>query len=372
MRFSDLPWDPEVIGHWRRLVQETRHPVLLVVGEDATPVSLALIQAWLCQSPQEGDACGQCRSCQLLQRMSHPDLEVVFPLTSALDKEMQKEGVPAPVVHWQKLFRQYRHGFVPPDLWLTYITQGGGTPVLPARMLRQFLQAVQRLPTIGSCVVGWLWQAQFLGTSGNILLKLLEEPPAHLRIVLTAKSLSPILPTIRSRTLIVSVPPLSPERIMTYLTTQLRYRVEEVAKVIPWCTGSVTRAIRLLEPEIRQAYSLAREGWELLSDASSANWWRWLQTVEQAPRPIQQSIPEWWILFLRKWLEHESGTFLTNNGGHPTILMHRIIHQLHRAQTALRHHIPSAIVLYLVLRELQQWLPVGWRSVPTSSSGAFS
>ncbi len=372
MRFADLPWDPEVVVGWRRLVAEGRHPVLLVVGEDATPVSIAFIQAWLCQSLEEGDACGRCQSCQYIRRgMSHPDLEVVFPLTSALEKEMQKEGVPAPVAHWQKLFRQYSHGFVPPDLWLTYITQGGGMPVLPANRLRQFLQSVHRLPVVGSYVVGWIWQAQLLGTSGNILLKLLEEPPAHLRIILTASTLSPILPTIRSRTLIVSVPPLSSERVMTYLTTGLRYRVEEVAKVIPWCAGSVTRAVRLLEPEVRQAYSLAREGWELLADESSASWWRWLQAVEQAPRPIQQSIPEWWLLFLRKWMEDEPKAPM-HNGGSPAILMYRLVDRLHRAQTALRHHIPSAIVLYLVLRELQQWLPVGWRSVPASSSGALS
>lgn len=54
-------------------------------------------------------------------------------------------------------------------------------------------------------------------SSQNKLLKVLEEPPAFVRIILIATSTAPFLPTVLSRVTVVDVPPLTEEEVLSNL-----------------------------------------------------------------------------------------------------------------------------------------------------------
>ena len=62
-----------------------------------------------------------------------------------------------------------------------------------------------------------IWLPEFLGQSGNILLKLLEEPPEETHFILVAEDINQVLPTIVSRTQLFNIPAFSPEIINQYL-----------------------------------------------------------------------------------------------------------------------------------------------------------
>ena len=49
--------------------------------------------------------------------------------------------------------------------------------------------------------------------AANSLLKILEEPPAHLMLFMTAENAYDLLPTIRSRSLILGMSPLSADEM---------------------------------------------------------------------------------------------------------------------------------------------------------------
>lgn len=53
--------------------------------------------------------------------------------------------------------------------------------------------------------------------AANSLLKTLEEPPAHLVIVMTAENAYDLLPTIRSRAVMFHLAPLTPEEMLAFL-----------------------------------------------------------------------------------------------------------------------------------------------------------
>ncbi|MFM7913394.1 MAG: hypothetical protein ACKO9W_14530, partial [Bacteroidota bacterium] len=58
-----------------------------------------------------------------------------------------------------------------------------------------------------------LWLAEFLGDAGNLLLKILEEPPDQTVFILVSAEPEQILTTIRSRVRSIRIGPMDSEAI---------------------------------------------------------------------------------------------------------------------------------------------------------------
>jgi DNA polymerase-3 subunit delta' len=81
--------------------------------------------------------------------------------------------------------------------------------------------------------------------AGNALLKVLEEPPKHTLLVLTARQRSDLLPTIVSRCQHVRFGPLPPASIAELLTTSHDVAPDAATRLAQLARGSVTRALKL-------------------------------------------------------------------------------------------------------------------------------
>jgi DNA polymerase-3 subunit delta' len=90
-------------------------------------------------------------------------------------------------------------------------------------------------------------------TSGNKLLKMLEEPPHMTLFVLVAESLEPILPTILSRCQLVRIPPLDDHSMQTYLTQHTDKHETLITNSILLSSGNMVKALSLLDEEDDQA-----------------------------------------------------------------------------------------------------------------------
>ena len=64
-----------------------------------------------------------------------------------------------------------------------------------------------------------MWMPELLGTSGNKLLKLIEEPPPDTLFIFVAEEEQTILPTILSRTQLIKIPFLSNTEVEDSLIT---------------------------------------------------------------------------------------------------------------------------------------------------------
>ncbi|MFC4761519.1 DNA polymerase III subunit delta' [Dyella koreensis] len=85
-----MPWHAE---HWARLQARRQrdampHALLLCgpAGLGKRDFMLRFVRGLLCAQPVDGDACGECRSCQLLRAGTHPDVV-------ALSYGVRKDGV---------------------------------------------------------------------------------------------------------------------------------------------------------------------------------------------------------------------------------------------------------------------------------------
>jgi DNA polymerase-3 subunit delta' len=106
-----------------------------------------------------------------------------------------------------------------------------------------------------------MWRPEYLGKEGNILLKLIEEPPAQTFMIFVAEQTEDILATIRSRTQEVRLVPISPDEIAHALITRSNIDERQATQVANIAQGSYTEALRLsrqagndLYPEVRQLF----------------------------------------------------------------------------------------------------------------------
>lgn len=149
------------------------HAVLLygVPGGGTTALAGALAQAWLCRQPGPDGACGECQSCRAYERAKNADL-----------LELRPSGP-------SRIFRQGAITGEPPD-------EENPTALKPF---------FRTMPIFGSHKVAILHDADRMqGGAANALLKTLEEPHSHAKLILTTTSVGSLLPTIRSRCLAVA------------------------------------------------------------------------------------------------------------------------------------------------------------------------
>lgn len=146
------------------------HAVLLYGARGSGKGTLAnlLAQAWLCREPTEDGADGACRACMAFERGNSPDLLRIAPTgnssiikVNAITEGKPSEDNPTPLLDF---FR---------------------TPPLLSRHKVVVIREAHRMN----------------GDASNALLKTLEEPHPHARLVLTTTSVGAVLPTILSRCL---------------------------------------------------------------------------------------------------------------------------------------------------------------------------
>jgi DNA polymerase-3 subunit delta' len=109
--------------------------------------------------------------------------------------------------------------------------------------------------------------------AANALLKLLEEPPGNARFILTSSEPGMLLPTIRSRTVPLHVPPLSHEEVLTFLNDHARVDRTTAEWAAKLGQGSPGRALAFLpdEDDLGPLEELRRKAFKIVQAATSAD-----------------------------------------------------------------------------------------------------
>jgi len=105
-----------------------------------------------------------------------------------------------------------------------------------------------------------MWLPEFLGKEGNVLLKLIEEPPEKTIFLLVAEDSDSVLNTIISRTQLVRIPPVEEVDIVDALIQQEGLDNELARKLAVVSSGSYWTALEL----IKSAENPFLEPWKAL------------------------------------------------------------------------------------------------------------
>lgn len=223
-------------------------------GTGALPIALAYAQFINCLQPTENDSCGNCSSCIKYSKLIHPDLHLSFPFIA-------KEGTESSKLTAAYYLKEFRETFLEDpylnyDSWMAALDSTRKVGNINKAECLEIISKLGLHNFEGKYKVLIMWLPEYLQHIGNILLKIIEEPPAGTVFLLVAERQELLLSTILSRTQLVKVPRLSVEAITNYLMGQFSLAEKEAHSIALLSEGNLREARALVHHEVSLNESL--------------------------------------------------------------------------------------------------------------------
>ncbi len=264
------PW---LAGHWefflQRLQKRRLAHALMIEGPAAcgkTPLARAMVAKLLC-TENAVDACGQCRSCRLLEGGAHPDYFEIQP---------EEEG-----------------------------------KAIKVDQVRALIGSLDLTASISLRKVAYIHPADAMTiSSANALLKSLEEPTGDTVLILVSDNPGRLPVTIRSRCQSISVAQPDSDVVLDWLRTESNASEDELAAALQAAGRSPLRALQYLGSAELEAFARVREGLATLLERPAAvsmvssslnelnppDLWRWLSLCTgDVIKSLMAGIPAGWL-----------------------------------------------------------------------------
>jgi DNA polymerase III subunit delta' len=204
-------------------------------GKEATALELAKL---LNCEDQQSKPCNKCNSCNKINKLNHPDVKYIFPLSS----KWKPEDIS------KRLSNKSENVFAPID-------QEGVTNIAIDK-LRELKNETKYPPYESKQKVYIITEADKMNReSANSFLKLLEEPPDYLTLILTTSSKNALLDTIRSRCRLIYFPILSNDEIVEVVKNY--HPIDDrITKVIKFSQGNLKKVFGSLEEDYESKQQL--------------------------------------------------------------------------------------------------------------------
>jgi len=265
MLFADVIGQEALKQRLRDSVRSGRIPhAQLFLGNEGTgglPLALAYAQYIACENRTEEDSCGTCHNCSKYSKFIHPDLHFSFPFI-AKDKDTEARDY---LVEWRKALND--NPYMGYQEWLGYIQEGQKQGNISVKECRAIIRNLSLKPFESEYKVLLMWLPEFLSYEGNVLLKIIEEPPYKTLFLLVAENSDRILPTILSRTQLIRIPPIADDDIADALQQHQELEAGRARQLAMLSDGNYLKALHLchvgeheLMQPFRQWFLLCYEG----------------------------------------------------------------------------------------------------------------
>jgi len=209
--FSDFHGNSEIVHRLRDMLARERfpHAVVLAGGRGSGKYTLALMlaQAMNCLSPTTTvglpDFCGKCANCARIAQAADLDARFAEAVETRENlRETDKKET--------RIFVQTHPDVlvIPPD---------PPQMMIKVDQVRRVIETIYYRPAEGRERVYIFSDSAFMKEAANSLLKVLEEPPEFATIFLLTENPGELLPTIRSRSMVLTLGALPAEEIERYL-----------------------------------------------------------------------------------------------------------------------------------------------------------
>ncbi|GAB3836205.1 DNA polymerase III subunit [Hymenobacter jeollabukensis] len=229
MRFADIPGLNEVKQVLRQSVrrQHVAHAQLFRGAEGSGALALALAYAAFlnCENRQPEDSCGQCPNCRKIDRLVHPDLNFILPVTTT--KAVSKDALSHKfTADWRTFVLADGGLYQGLNDWMQHIGADNKQGSISKEEAVQLLKLVSLKAFEAPFKIVVIWLPELMHpAAANAVLKLLEEPPPATVFLLVSQQPDKLLPTILSRVQVVPVPRFQEPDLTQYLVDN--YQVPE-------------------------------------------------------------------------------------------------------------------------------------------------
>ncbi len=258
MQFKEIIGQSAVKAQLLQSVKENRvsHAQLFLgeEGSGALPLAIAYAQYINCLDKQEEDSCGQCSSCRKYEKLIHPDLHFSYPFFASKDIKSAIAVLP----EWRAMVLEDPYFNL--TTWQNKLNAEKKQANINRAECHEIIKKMSLKAFEAEVKVVIMWLPEYLENDGNVLLKLLEEPPAQSLFLLVSQQRDRILPTILSRTQLVKIPKLKDQDVKTYLSSAFGLSENQLESYSFLADGNLIEA-KLLATSATNNYFYAFTDW---------------------------------------------------------------------------------------------------------------
>lgn len=314
MQFADIIGQQEVKQQLAELVQHNRlsHALLFLGKEGSGSLSLALAfsQYVVCEKvngkntaiqagpslfgdpqPQtsnlkpQTDSCGVCPACLKSQQLVHPDIHFSYPTVTK--KPGEKPIATDFITEWREFLKlnPYGNSFD----WIELIKEKENSQgKITAEECNDIIRKLSLKSFESEYKILIMWMPEMLGTEGNKLLKLIEEPPPNTLFILVTENEAQVLQTIVSRCQLVKIPALATTDIEEALVSRNKTEPAIARQVASVCDGNYREALQLVQHAEEDWQSLLREWLNAILKTGPVAQTKWVEEASRLGREKQK------------------------------------------------------------------------------------
>ena len=314
MQFADIIGQQEVKQQLTELVQHNRlsHALLFLGKEGSGSLSLALAfsQYVVCEKvngkntaiqagpslfgdpqPQtsnlklQTDSCGVCSACLKAQQFVHPDIHFSYPTVTK--KPGEKPIATDFIAEWREFLKlnPYGNSFD----WIELIKEKENSQgKITAEECNDIIRKLSLKSFESEYKILIMWMPEMLGTEGNKLLKLIEEPPPNTLFILVTENEAQVLQTIVSRCQLVKIPALATRDIEEALINRNKTEPAIARQVAGVSDGNYREALQLVQHAEEDWQSLLREWLNAILKTGPVAQTKWVEEASRLGREKQK------------------------------------------------------------------------------------
>lgn len=301
MKFADIIGQQGLKQQLIHTIKEGRvsHAQLFLgpEGSGKLPLAIAYAQYLNCKSPSEEDSCGICSSCQKYNKLIHPDLHFSFPIVN--------KGTDAEKNICAAHMKDFREAFLA-DAYMSYndwmVAHGAENKQgnISKFECYDIISKLGLAPFEAGFKVLIMWLPEYLRDAGNVLLKIIEEPPQNTLFILVAERQEMLLSTISSRTQLVKVPRLLVEDLAVHLENQFELDPKTAQSVAMLSEGNARLAREMLGHEVSINEQLFMDFMRLTFAGKGSEILGWIEKTNELGREGQKNLLQYGLHILRE------------------------------------------------------------------------
>ena len=231
------------------------------------------------------DSCGICPACLKAQQLVHPDIHFSYPTVTK--KPGEKPVATDFITEWREFVKLSPYGNL--FDWIEQIKEKENSQgKITAEECNDIIRKLSLKSFESEYKILIMWMPEMLGTEGNKLLKLIEEPPPSTLFILVTENEAQVLQTIVSRCQLIKIPALETKEIEEALISRNKTEPAIARQVASVSEGNYHEALQLVQHAEEDWQALLREWLNATLKTGPVAQTKWVEEISRLGREKQK------------------------------------------------------------------------------------